>query len=180
MLLSIWLIGYSEEKENQTAKQRPTTVGTIEDKDVLNQSNTNNFVTQTILYKNTEYGYTFLLPISWKDYQIVSSSWEGATIENQTSKTVESGPIFSIRHPEWTAENPRQDIPIMIFTLDQWRWLQQGKFHLGAIPVEPRKLGGNNRYVFALPARYNFAFPEGYKEVEEILKSNALKTKNIE
>lgn len=180
MLLSIGLIGCSEEKENQT--NNPTIEGNIvdKDKDALNQSKTDNVVTDTILYNNTEYGYAFLLPKRWKGYQIVSNSWEGTTIRNQTNETVESGPILSIRHPEWTEENPRQDIPIMIFSLDQWKLLQQGKFHIGAAPVEPRKLGENNKYVFALPARYNFAFPEGYEEVEEILENYALQPENIE
>jgi hypothetical protein len=82
--------------------------------------------------------------------------------------------MISIRHPEWTAENPRQDIPIMIFTTAQWNSLQQGKFHIGAAPIGPSELGRNAKYVFALPARYNYAFPTGYEEVESILKSDPL------
>jgi hypothetical protein len=82
--------------------------------------------------------------------------------------------MISIRHPQWTAKNPRQDIPIMIFTITQWDSLQQEKFHIGAAPIGPSELGHNTKYVFALPARYNFAFPTGYEEVESILKSNPL------
>ena len=62
----------------------------------------------------------------------------------------------------------------MIFTISQWNALQQDKFHIGAAPIGPSELGRNSRYVFALPARYNFAFPTGYQEVEKILKSNPL------
>jgi hypothetical protein len=62
----------------------------------------------------------------------------------------------------------------MIFTLDQWNALQQEKFHIGAAPIGPRELGRNSRYVFALPARYNFAFPKGYEEVQDILEGNPL------
>jgi hypothetical protein len=40
-------------------------------------------------------------------------------------------------------------------------------------------LGRNNRYVFALPARYNFAFPEGYEEVEKILESKPLEAAQL-
>lgn len=58
----------------------------------------------------------------------------------------------------------------MIFTLEQWGSLLEGKFHIGAAPIGPTELGRNSKYVFALPARYNFAFPEGYEEVEEIIK----------
>ena len=40
----------------------------------------------------------------------------------------------------------------------------------------PSELGRNNRYVFALPARYNYTFPPGYKEVEKILANHPLQT----
>jgi hypothetical protein len=74
---------------------------------------------------------------------------------------------------------PRQDIPIMIFTIEQWNMLQEDKFHIGAAPVGPSEFGRNNKYVFALPARYNYAFLKGYEEVEKILKENPLKPFNI-
>ena len=52
--------------------------------------------------------------------------------------------------------------------------MENGEFHIGAAPVGPRELNRNSKYVFALPARYNFAFPEGYEEVEAILETNPL------
>ncbi|MBX5477046.1 MAG: hypothetical protein IRZ18_08000 [Clostridia bacterium] len=128
-----------------------------------------------IVYKNTEYGFTFTLPESWKGYSIVTGQWEGAAVDGQDAgKIVETGPMISIRHPQWTAEHPRQDIPIMIFTLAQWDALQQGKFHIGAAPINPSELGRNDQYVFALPARYNYSFPTGYEEVEQILEGHPL------
>lgn len=128
--------------------------------------------TNSIVYRNTQYNFSFSLPVSWKGYSIVTDKWEGLAIGD--GETVESGPMISIRHPQWTPENRQQDIPIMIFTLEQWNSLQQGKFHIGAAPVGPKELDRNARYVFVLPARYNFAFPPGYEEVEEILESNPL------
>lgn len=128
------------------------------------------------IYKNKEYGFKFTLPISWEGYTIVTSEWEGISLgDSQSSKVVERGPIISIRHPLWTEKEQRQDIPIMIFTLTQWESLQQGGFHIGAAPVGPSELGRNSRYVFALPARYNYAFPAGYEEVESILNEKPLK-----
>ena len=62
----------------------------------------------------------------------------------------------------------------MVLTVSQWNLLQQEKFHIGAAPVNPSELGRNIRYVFALPARYNYAFPTGYKEVEQILRDDPL------
>ncbi|MEH7248607.1 hypothetical protein V7114_17670 [Neobacillus niacini] len=148
---------------------------TINDKDKID-SNKNE--TDTILYENTEYGFTFSLPKSWSDYQIVSESWEG--ISTNQNALIENGQILLIRHPEWKEEKRKQDIPIMIFTQNQWASLGKEEFHIGAAPVGPTILGQNNKYVFALPARYNFAFLEGYEEIETILENNPLQPKNVE
>lgn len=127
------------------------------------------------LYTNTQYGFSFSLPDSWKGYSIVNGKWEGISLGDQNGGIVtETGPLLSIRHPLWTGENPRQDIPVMVFTLDQWSSLQQGKFHIGAAPIGPSELGRNSRYVFALPARYNYAFLQGFEEVENILNGKPL------
>jgi hypothetical protein len=132
---------------------------------------------QAVVCKNNQYGFDFSLPDSWKGYTMITNKWKGVPIGGV--QTVETGPEILIRHPLWTSQNPRQDIPIMIFTLAQWNALQQENFHIGAAPVGPIELGRNNRYVFALPARYNYAFPAGYKEVEEILKGKPLQAFDI-
>ncbi len=128
-----------------------------------------------VVYRNYNYGFSFSLPESWRGYKIVASGWEGRDI---SGRVIQTGPEIIIRHPLWTVEHPRQDIPIMVFTLEQWAQLQQDKFHIGAAPVGPKKLGSNNKYAFALPARYNFGFLEGYEEVERILEGNPLHTIN--
>lgn len=129
---------------------------------------------QGVLYENAEYGFSFSLPATWKGYSIVTDEWQGLPVGG--NEPAATGPLLSIRHPQWTEEVPRQDIPIMIFTVDQWEDLQEGEFHIGAAPIGPRELGRNSEYVFALPARYNYAFPAGFEEVEEILGGNPLKT----
>ena len=126
---------------------------------------------EALVYENRQYKLAFSLPETWQGYQVVTGEWEGL---DQNGKRVETGPVLKIRHPEWTEENPRQDIPIMVFTLAQWDKMQQEEFHIGAAPVGPRELGRNNQYVFALPARYNFAFPTGNEEVEENLENDPL------
>ncbi|WP_391117465.1 hypothetical protein [Psychrobacillus sp. L3] len=134
----------------------------------------------SILYQNTEYGFTFKLPKTWENYSIVADKWEGLAITSSDGeKVVETGPIISIRHPKWTSENPRQDIPIMIFTLKQWDLLQKEKFHIGAAPIGPSELNRNEKYVFSLPARYNFAFPTGYEEVEKIIEGKPLEVGGV-
>ncbi|MGI5891782.1 MAG: hypothetical protein ACOX7H_03470 [Bacillota bacterium] len=135
--------------------------------------------TSAIIYENMQYGFNFDLPDSWQGYTIVDSQWEGLSVQDPSSQqVVESGPEILIRHPDWTTQNPRQDIPIMIFTLSQWESLEREEFHIGAAPVGPSELGRNNRYVFALPARYNYSFPTGYEEVENILNADPLQTYN--
>ena len=133
---------------------------------------------EAAVLENKQYGFRFALPESWAGFTVVEDKWEGVSAEDAEVKA--SGPVLSIRHPEWTAEEPRQDIPIMIFTLDQWNALQREEFHIGAAPMNPSELGRNNQYVFALPARYNFAFPTGYEEVEEILSNNPLQPFDVE
>jgi hypothetical protein len=142
---------------------------TLNDWKIINYSQT-----QSIIYQNTLYGFSFSLPENWKGYSIVTSTWEGYIIGSKGDTPIEQGPLILIRHPEWTSQNPRQDIPIMVFTLTQWNSLLRGNFHIGAAPINPSRLGFNANYVFALPARYNFAFPMGYEEVEKILESNPL------
>ena len=112
-------------------------------------------------YTNTQYGFRFSLPATWEGYSIVTDTWQGHAVDSGGEILAEEGPMISIRHPQWTAQKPRQDIPIMVFTTVQWNALQQGEFNVGAAPIGPRELGRNDLYVLALPARYNYAFPIG-------------------
>ncbi|QUG42916.1 hypothetical protein KD050_06625 [Psychrobacillus sp. INOP01] len=129
----------------------------------------------SVVYHNSEYDFSFTLPNTWKNYSIVTDKWEGLSLPTTgKEEVVETGPMISIRHKEWSANDPRQDIPIMILTIEQWDLLQKEKFHIGAAPIPPTELARNDKYVFALPARYNFAFPTGYEEVEQILEGNPI------
>ena len=127
----------------------------------------------SLVYNNIQYGFDFSLPFSWKGYSIISQNWNGTMIDIQTNQSVE-GPEILIRHPLWTSLSPRQDIPIMIFTISQWNLIQQERLSVGAAPIPPSELGRNVNYVFAIPARYNFAFLTGFEEVEQIIANNSL------
>lgn len=170
-ILTFPLLKLDSNQQGQQGKGEPTVEQNNEKEDIDQNEPEEN------LYENAEYGFTFTLPVSWGGYKIVSDSWEGISTDQQQ---IENGQILLIRHPDWTEEKPRQDIPIMIFTLNQWSSLQNGEFHIGAAPIGPTMLGQNNEYVFALPARYNYAFHEGYEEVENILENNPLQPKNVE
>ena len=132
---------------------------------------------RSVVYVNKQYGFRFYLPESWKGYSILVDSWKGSRTGNEAtgaSAQPESGPKISIRHPLWSSNDPRQDIPIMIFTPAQWKLIEDEKLSVSAAPIGPSELGHNAKYVFALPARYNFAFPTGYEEVEQIIASHPL------
>lgn len=126
-------------------------------------------------YRNTQYGFSITLPKSWEGYSIVTTEWRGLVGGTDGTIPTSQGPVISIRHPLWTEKSPRQDIPVMVFTPDEWNAVSQGKLFVSAAPIPPRELGRNAKYVFALPARYNYAFPIGYEEVDQILQSNSFK-----
>ena len=127
----------------------------------------------SLVYLNKQYGFRFDLPASWKGYSILPGEWSGNVSGSNTSEP-ERGPRITIRHPFWTEAAPRQDIPIMIFTLHQWNQVQQENLIVSAAPIGPMELGRSSRYVFALPARYNYAFPTGFEEVGRLIKSKPL------
>lgn len=132
-------------------------------------------VEKAINYLNTKYGFSFSLPESWKGYKIISSEWRALPVDNpQDEKSAITGPMISIRHPKWTIKDQRQDIPIMIISIKQWNLIEQDKYHIGAAPIGPQELSRNDRYVFALPARYDFAYPKGYEEVENIINNKSI------
>jgi hypothetical protein len=122
-------------------------------------------------YTNTKYGFRFSLPNGWKGYTIVTEQWEASDAQKGT---VERGPIVYIRHPEWTKENPREDIPIMIFTLTQWESVEHGDYFIGGAAIVPGELGGNRKYAFAVSRRVQESEAAGAKEVNEILQHRPL------
>jgi hypothetical protein len=137
---------------------------------------------QPIVYTNKQYGFKFYLPKSWKGYSIVVTNWEGGIFEPPPDGTgidniqqFESGPKIVIRHPRWTEEHRYQDIPIMVFTPSQWELVGKGNLIVSAAPVGPGELGRNCRYVFALPARYNYVDAAGVEEVNQIMSGKPLR-----
>lgn len=141
-------------------------------------STSTNPVSKSLQYKNTKYGFAFTLPLSWKGYTIVNDEWDGYSIDTDIAQqaTTQTGPLIFIRHPTWTEEVQRQDIPIMVFTIDQWSRLEKDEFHIGAAPIGPNEIGRNSKYVFAIPARYNFSYLVGFEEVEEIIQTKKFST----
>jgi len=120
-------------------------------------------------YKNRQYGFGIVLPAGWKGTKVVSGGWSGFAVTD--NDRIETGPKFRIRHPLWTREAPREDIPVLVFTPGQWARVLQEALSISAAPYPPALLGQNSRYVFALPARYNFDYLTGFEEVGRIIRN---------
>ena len=124
-----------------------------------------------IVYRNTEYGFCFLLPSDWKGYKVIAQKWEGAPADDTKGELIEGQEIL-LRNPNWTSDAVWQDIPIMIFSRAQWKLVQTGKYAFSAGPDKPGALGINSRYVFALPPRWLPTRPSEYSGiagVEQVL-----------
>jgi hypothetical protein len=127
----------------------------------------------TIEYRNTIYGFSFTLPESWKGYRVLWAEWEGSVLRDDGKVARDfRGPKLQIRHPKWSEENPREDTPIMIFTIAQWNEHPI----VSAAPFDPAELGHNRKYVFAVPPRWDYDFAQGWEEAQEILTSDSLRT----
>lgn len=131
-----------------------------------------------VVYNNSNFGFTFSLPESWKAYSVVESTWEGNPLTATSTK--QTGTKLLIRNPRWTSALPYEDIPVMVFTIAQWNSYVAENFSISAAPIQASELGRNNMYVFALPPRWNFDYSEGYEEADGIVKSNPLKTFNVQ
>ena len=132
----------------------------------------------SVVYSDSDFGFTFSLAESWKGYSIVKNTWEGNPLTATATK--QTGTKLLIRNPKWTSVLPYQDIPVMVFTVAQWNSYMAGNYSVSAAPVAATELGRNNLFVFALPPRWNFDFSEGYMEAENIVKSNPLKAFTIQ
>ncbi len=131
-----------------------------------------------VIYINTKYSFEISLPDSWQGFSEVVDEWEGDSIgsNGEVIVGIEKGPIILVRHPKWTNEVPRQDVPVMIFTRSQWEDVIEEKINIGAGPIFPSEIGRNQKYIFALPARYNYTYLPGFEEVGQILDGKNLKT----
>jgi hypothetical protein len=122
----------------------------------------------SVTYTNKQYGYQIGLTEAWKGFTVINNQWEGR--DTATGKLTETGPQIVLRHPLWTAANPREDMPVMVITLDQWSKIKSGQVSVGAAPFPPTLLGQNSKYVLALPARYNYDFKPGSAEVDRLVR----------
>jgi hypothetical protein len=128
-----------------------------------------------VVYANHEYGFRLALPPSWKGFRVIQRHWGGGNRDEAT----EQGPLIVIRHPLYREGNPREDIPIMVFTQDQWCAVSEGNLIVSAAPFPPSEMGRNGKYVFALPPRFSYDGLEGVEEVLDIVRGTPLQPTRI-
>jgi hypothetical protein len=128
-------------------------------------------------YRNEEYGFEMKLPAFWTGYSVLSESWEGHTIDGKNTEF--HGPKIVIRNPNWSGNQPWQDIPILVFTKEEWQLIEEENLNISAAPIGPIELGWTQQYVFALPPRWiGFTDNLGQDEAQEIAKTFKISAEN--
>jgi hypothetical protein len=169
---ALWIV-------STTCVANPSTLATVRSHDQPESPTHNSHKMKFVVYTNKNYRFRFSLPESWRGYSISLSEWQagdGRTYQRgETIPPPEKGQLIVMRHPLWTESNPRQDIPIMIFTKTQWKLVEENRLFVSAAPIGPSEFGRNSKYVFALPPRHNYALPTGFEEVNEIIGRKSLR-----
>ena len=122
-------------------------------------------------YLNSQYGFTFSLPADWQGYSIVEESWMGTPLGTTSAQT---GPKLLIRNPQWSPSKHYEDIPILVFSTQQWDSYTAGDFAVSAAPFPATEIGRNSSYVFALPPRWDYDYSQGYQEADTIVGAKTL------
>ena len=125
-----------------------------------------------LCYRNGQYGFAFCLPASWSGYEVSVRQWESQKYSTAPDRAVgtERGPILVLRHPQWTASSPYQDISILVFTRAQWETHHPGTVGAGGLDEE---ITHNSKYVFAISSRYNADDSvRGWKETSDVVERN--------
>ena len=127
-------------------------------------------------YDNKKYRFRITLPASCKGYSIMVGEWHGSVYEEGHDSPAQQvkGPLITIRHPLWTEANPWQDLPVMVFTHAQWKYVEEYRIEVSAAPFGPGEIGRNAKYMFTLPPRLTVADVNGRDAVEGMLRHQPL------
>jgi hypothetical protein len=123
-----------------------------------------------IEYLNEEFNFGIYLPKEWEGLQASTSKETGdKDLDELFSKIDNEFIVMNIRHPNWTKEEPYQDISFAIFRTEQWNEnvsdAVEGDFDLLPLNIP----GGGYEYVLrSNPMAYNSSL-KGYSEVVEII-----------
>ncbi len=127
-------------------------------------------------YHDAQYGLAVALPAGWRGYSVSVQQLEDERYSPVEDKQIIVGhtPMITLRHPQWRAGAPYQEIPILAFTRAQWDALHRGELWPSAFAGGTMdELWHNENFVFAMSSRYNAADEvRGWKEVGEIIEQN--------
>lgn len=126
---------------------------------VSNTNEATSTATTTLLYENTDFGFSLTLPKSWDGYKVATG-------------TVQYGRTITITPPSSVDEDTREFVPVLIYPIDKWTEWEKNNFdgYPTAAPIGPTERARNQDYVFATAPRYNFGFGADPKVVEEIVE----------
>ena len=122
-------------------------------------------------YRNANYNFCISLPADWSGYRVIIGKTVGNNPQDDQvgRQRFTHIPFITIRHPQWTAEQPREDILIMVMTHEQWRLSKEGKLIFSATTSTPGEVGRNAKYVFAVPPRFAPDDLPGWREADKIV-----------
>jgi squalene-hopene/tetraprenyl-beta-curcumene cyclase len=124
-----------------------------------------------VVYRNADYGFCFDLPAWWAGYKVIEDKWEARPPSGGQEA---AGPELRFRSPQWTEADPREDIPILVFTTAQWKLVEKEELLVSAAPVGPSEIARNKRWVFALPPRWNYDDLPGVDEANRLVGGDSL------
>ncbi len=127
-----------------------------------------------VIYHNTKYGLTFSLLPDWRGFTVLTNEWVGYQSDNagEIIRT-ERGPEIVLRHPQWTARDPHQDIPIRVFTRAQWPDVRFEKVWIDA-GGSTDEISHNRHYVFGIHGRFNWGELTGWEQSQKIVATNCM------
>ena len=128
-----------------------------------------------IVYRNLKYDFTFYLPAEWRGYSVLMQQWREEPRPSDIGwiGSTNLGPVFVLRHPKWRQDSPYQDIPIRVFTREQWDGGGKGPPIMDAGGVED-EVAHNAKYVFAVHSRFNTTeWLTGWQGAGAIVTQNA-------
>lgn len=126
---------------------------------VASTSTATSTATGTIIYKNTEYGFSVELPANWEGHKIATG-------------TVKFGQTVTLTPLSSKDDTTRMFVPVLIYPMTQWKAWEKNNFedYPTAAPIGPTERARNADFVFATAPRYNFSFGTGTEEVENIVE----------
>jgi hypothetical protein len=106
----------------------------------------------------------------------LTEHWDGETYLPAKGKDVvlARGPIIVLRNPLWKTNDLCQDIPIHVFTRQQWDDIKLGDYNAAGAGGVIYELWHNDKYVFGIHSR-TFGFNDELKywrETEGIVDRN--------